>query len=29
MAGEMKTVNGEKLLIQIGDGASPETFAHA
>jgi predicted secreted protein len=28
MAGEMKTLNGEKLLIQIGDGANPETFAH-
>lgn len=28
MAGEMKTINGEKLLIQIGDGATPETFAH-
>ncbi len=28
MAGEMKTLNGEQLLIQIGDGASPETFAH-
>lgn len=28
MAGEMKTLNGEQLLIQIGDGATPETFAH-
>ena len=28
MAGEMKTLNGEKLLVQIGDGATPETFAH-
>ncbi len=24
----VKTLNGEKLLIQIGDGATPETFAH-
>lgn len=24
----VKTLNGEKLLVQIGDGASPETFAH-
>lgn len=28
MAGEMKTLNGEKLLIQIGDGADPEAFTH-
>lgn len=24
----VKTLNGEKLLVQIGDGASPETFTH-